>query len=299
MTERLHGWVDNQQTRPQKPSWSWIVALVFGVATMAFAIMLQGVFPQSGANIPPGYGAPVIAFEFATNQNDLIAIFGDASDPEQSARLFAMQSGNEQDYLFMFLYATFLASGCWALWRELRRPILLLAVVMPVLAAMFDAWENWLLFSIQAAFAVGEFTPDIATLAAPVTVKFLLLTATNLLIGYALTQVPGRGWQLAGTLVIVPCVATVMALAAPMAFGWTLAAVIAAGWLALLGTAIIASWRLVRRKRPLVALGTDFRPIPQRRKSDHSDEPEDDGSNPSVIRPAVFGRRRTDAPDDQ
>lgn len=269
--------------------------MLFGLATLVFAIALQGIFPQTGANIPPGYGAPVLAFEFATNQNDLIAIFGDASDPEQAARLAAMQNGNDQDYLFMLLYATFLASGCWALWRELRRPVLLMGVVMPVLAALFDAWENWLLWSIQAAFAVGEFTPEINMLAAPVTVKFLLLTATNILIGYALAQVPGRGWQLAGTLVIVPCVATVMALISPMAFGWTLSAVISAGWLALLGTAAIASWRLLRGKRTLVAYGTDLVSTPKRRKADRGEEAEEDPSNASPIRPAVFGRRRTDA----
>lgn len=247
--------------------------------------------------MPPGYGAPVLAFEFATTQNDLIAIFGDAADPAQSTRLAEMQAGNEQDYLFMLLYAAFLSAGCWALWREVRRPMLLLGVVMPILAALFDAWENWLLFAIQAAFTLGEFAPELATLGAPVAAKFLLLTATNIVIGLGLMAIPGRGWQLAGVLIIVPCVTTVMALIAPMAFGWTLAPAIAAGWVALLGTAALGSWRALARKQPLARFSDDALAARDRRNT-RGDASADDAGPATPIRPAVFGRRRGESPPD-
>lgn len=301
VSERIAKWVDGQRSREPAPTLWWLACLVFGIVTLAIAFKLQMVFPASGAAMAPGYGAPVLAFEFAQNQNDLIAIFGSADDPAQSARLAAMQSGNEQDFLFMLFYAMFLASGSWALWRELRRPILLLAVVMPVLAAMFDAWGNWLLFAIQTAFILGEFAPEIQLLAAPVTAKFLLLTATNILIGYALSQMPGRGWQLGGVLVIVPCVATVMALIAPIAFGWTLAPAIAAGWIALLLTAAIASWRALVPKIPLANFKGDDLARLKRRRSDRkiADNPdESDHGSESRTRPATFGRRRTDSSGD-
>lgn len=297
VSDRIANWVDGQRSRDPAPTLWWLACLGFGIVTLAIALNLQSVFPTSGAAMAPGYGTPVIAFEFARDQNDLLAIFGTADDPEQAGRLAAMQSGNEQDYLFMLFYALFLASGLWAMWRELRRPILLLGVVMPVLAALFDAWENWLLFAIQTAFILGEFAPEIQMLAAPVTAKFLLLTATNILFGYALSQVPGRGWQLAGVLVVVPCVATVMALIAPIAFGWTLAAVVAAGWIALLLTAAIASWRALGPKIPLANFTGDDLAALKRRRSDRNladdpDEGEDGIKSPT--RPATFGRRRTD-----
>jgi hypothetical protein len=293
IADRLQNWLLAQQLRPAAPTHWWLAAFGFGLATLIFSIMLQGVFPAEGAAMPPGYGAPVIAFEFARDSRDLIAIFGDASDPQQSARLAAMQAGNEQDLLFMLLYAAFLASGCWALWRELRRPVLLLGVVMPVLAALFDLWENLLLFDIQVAFALGEYADAIEVLAAPVMAKFLLLTATNIVIGTALAQIAGRGWVLAGTLVIVPCIATVMALIAPMAFGWTLGPAIAAGWMALLGTSAIALWRLLRHKHPLVTF-SDAR-IAELASKDRRSAPRDadDGLGaPTPIRPTGFGRRK-------
>lgn len=293
--ERLQNWLLAQQLRPATPEYVWLAVLALGLATLVFSLTLQAVFPAEGAAMPPGYGSPVIAFEFAQDNRDLLAIFGDATDPRQSARLAAMQAGNEQDFLFMLLYAAFLASGCWALWRELRRPVLLLGVVMPVLAALFDGWENFLLFDIQVAFVLGEYSDAIETLPAPVMAKFLLLTATNIVIGTALAQVPGRGWVLAGTLVIVPCIATVMALIAPMAFGWTLGPAIAAGWLALLATAAIGVWRLLRSKRALVTFSDErlaTLAMKDRRNADPAEASEADDAAPG--RPTTFGRRRTD-----
>ena len=159
--------------------------------------------------------ATVIAFEFARGEADLFAVFGTSADPLQVARLAAMRAGNEQDYLFMLLYAAFLASGCFALWRELRLRWLLAATLMPAFAALCDAYENWLLFDIQAAFTLGDYSPAMASLPWPVAAKFLALTLTNAAIGYAMVQM-GRRWQLAGTLVLIPCLATIMALIAAL-----------------------------------------------------------------------------------
>src|SRR3546814_20333743 len=99
-----------------------------------------------------------------------------------------MRTGNERDYLYMLLYAGFLVSGCIALWRELRLRPLLAATLLPIGAALCDAWENWLLFDIQAAFTLGDYSPAMASLPWPVAAKFLLLGLTNVVIGVAAMQ---------------------------------------------------------------------------------------------------------------
>jgi len=152
----LQHWIEAQRTRPPAPTRAWYWTLAFGIATLLFGLYLGQLFPQTGHDIAPGYGAPVLAFEFAGGQADLEAIFGFYTDPEQVTRLAAMRTGNERDYLYMLLYAGFLTSGCFALWRELRLRALLAAAVLPVAAALCDAWENSLLFDIQAAFTLGE-----------------------------------------------------------------------------------------------------------------------------------------------
>ena len=90
----LQHWIEEQRVRPPAPTRAWFWTLAFGLATLIFGLHLTQVFPQTGHDIAPGYGAPVLAFEFAGGQADLEAIFGFYTDPEQVARLAAMRTGN-------------------------------------------------------------------------------------------------------------------------------------------------------------------------------------------------------------
>lgn len=286
---RFHIWHDAQRMRPPAPTRWWAVTLLLGIATAAFGLSLMDVFPQTGPAIAHGYGSPVIAFEFARSQADLLGIFGPDGDPLQVSRLAAMRTGNERDYIYMLLYAGFVASGCVALWRELRPRWLLAAAALPILAALSDAWENLLLFDIQAAFTLGEYSPAMASLPWPVATKFLLLALANVAIGIAMAQM-GRWWRLAGTLVILAAIPTVMAIIAPAAFGWSLAASIGGGWIVLLGMAAIGSWCALARKQPLV----DFeRRTGTRRAADRGEA--DASETPFRAAPRRrFGRRKSD-----
>lgn len=245
----------------------WLAALFLGFGTITVGLWLSQTFPQDSFAAEPGYGAPVLAFEFAGGQDDLLAIFGPDSDPRQVGRLAAMRTGNERDYLYMLLYAGFLASGLIALGRETQLRIVAVAAALPILAALCDGYENWLLFDIQAAFTAGDYSPAMASLSYPVAAKFVLLALTNVAIGLALAQLGGRWWTLAGTLVIVACVPTLMAIALPAHYGWTLLAAAGGGWIVLLGTTAIACWRAFAQKRPLAeAKRTERlrRPVPAR-----------------------------------
>ncbi|WP_082665293.1 hypothetical protein [Sphingopyxis sp. H115] len=274
----LQHWIETQHARPAAPTRAWIWTLALGIATLLFGFHLTQVFPQTGYDIVPGYGAPVLAFEFAGSQADLEAIFGFFTDPEQVKRLAAMRTGNERDYLYMLLYAGFLSSGCVALWRELRLRAILAATVLPIAAALCDAWENWLLFDIQAAFTLGNYSPAMASLPYPVAAKFLLLAATNVMIGGAATRL-GRWWALFGIIAILAAIPTVMAIITPAAFAWALIPSAAGGWLLLLALAAAGSWQAAARKSPLVDFGdiATTPPIPD--------------TAPPARR--VFGRRRT------
>jgi hypothetical protein len=189
-----------------------------------------------------------------------------------------MRIGNEQDYLYMLLYAGFLAAGCIALWRDLRRKVLLAAALLPITAALCDAYENWLLLDIQAAFTAGDYSPAMASLPYPVAAKFLLIAVTNVIIGAAATQV-GRWWALFGTLAILAAIPTVMAIITPAAFAWALLPSAGGGWILLLALAVAGSWNALVRRRTLV---------------DRGEPATQPGQTPDVAptRP-MFGRRRT------
>lgn len=274
----LQHWIEVQRTRPPAPTRWWYGTLAFGLATLLFGLHLTQVFPQTGHDIAPGYGPPVLAFEFVGGQADLEAIFGFFTDPQQVTRLAAMRTGNERDYLYMLFYAGFLASGCIALWRELRLRAILAAALLPVAAALCDAYENWLLFDIQAAFTAGDYSPAMASLPYPVAAKFLLLAATNVAIGAAAMRL-GRWWALFGTIAIIAAIPTVMAIITPAAFAWALIPSAAGGWFLLLALAAAGSWQAFARNRPLVDRGNT------------AVEP-GEAPTSAPARP-VFGRRRT------
>lgn len=280
---RLSDLFEGQRMRPAAPTRWWYATLALGIATALFGLHLSTIFPQSGHALDPSFGAPVLAFEFARGQDDLIAIFGPGDDPMQIARLAMMRTGNEQDYLYMLLYAGFLFSGLMALWRDLRLRPLLAAAGLPILAALCDAYENWLLFDIQAAYTADDYSPAMAGLRYPVVAKFLLLAATNVAIGLGFAQI-GRWWALAGTLVIVATVPTLLAVTGPENFGWTLLAAIGGGWIALIGAAAIASWRAMMHRRPLVDYSTA---MPRTRPAAPS------APSPSSPGGKTFGRRRS------
>lgn len=240
----------------------WHAALLFGIGAFLVGLFLAQSFPQDSFAAEPGYGAPVLAFEFAGGQDDLIAIFGPDNDPRQVGRLAAMRTGNERDYLYMLLYAGFLGCGLIALGRETGLRAISFAAALPVLAAMSDGWENWMLFDIQAAFTAGDYSPAMASLSYPVAAKFVLLALTNVAIGLALARLGSRWWVLAGTLVIVACVPALMAIAVPSHYGWTLLAATGGGWMALFGTAAIANWRALVQKRAVMEVEPlDERPL--------------------------------------
>src|SRR3546814_4363403 len=129
---RLQHWFDVQRLRPAAPTRAWYGALAFGIAALLFGIRLAATFPSTGAGFADGYGTPVIPFEFARGQADLLAIFGPESDPMQVSRLAAMRGGNEGEYPFMLLSAAFVCCGMFAPWRELRSRALFAAIALPL-----------------------------------------------------------------------------------------------------------------------------------------------------------------------
>lgn len=258
---RLQQWFEAQRLRAPAPARAWYAALAFGIAVLLFGIKLAQTFPATGAGFADGYGSPVLAFEFARGQADLLAVFGPESDPLQVARLAAMRAGNEGDCLFLLFYAGFLACGIYALWRELRSRVLFAAIALPLAAALCDAWENALLFEIQSAFTLGDYSPSMASLPGPVGAKFVLLGLANLVIAYGMTEL-GPRWQLPASLVMAPTITIPMALVSPPAFGWTLPAAVGAGWIGLFALAATGSWRALAHGRPLA----DFEPAPPPRR---------------------------------
>src|SRR3546814_19889911 len=129
----------------------------------------------------------------------------------------------------MLLYAGFVGCGLFALWRELRSRVLFAAIALPVAAALCDAWENTLLFDIQTAFTLGDYSPAMASLPWPVAANFILLALANIPVAHGLMKL-GRRWQLPPPLATAPVSAVPRALAEQPPFASTPGGTTDAGW---------------------------------------------------------------------
>lgn len=201
---------------------------LFAAALILFLIMgryfpAELAIPLSGSEI-----RPVLLFEFATQPQHLIHVFGTPDDPQRAMRIAGMNTGNLIDYLFMPVYGLFTLSFFTSLAARLGGSIWRLFGWMGVAAAVADGFENALLLSITGN--MNSTADALRLLPYPVWTKFALLAVTCA--GAAWGFIALRRWLLA-----------LLCLPAPLLFipGWldpfgigpTATATIGLGWLAM------------------------------------------------------------------
>lgn len=123
------------------------LSLLLGIATLLFGLLMLFILPQKAA-LSPGFQTPIIAFEFARSQQDLVFLTGNGSTEKTNRQ--KMLIGHRWDMVFPFIYAGFIISllrqdfirgHLWA------RPGIWLAVV----AILADLMENRILLQILSA----------------------------------------------------------------------------------------------------------------------------------------------------
>ena len=152
---------------------------VLGALTLLWSVVLLATFPATAGSLPAGFFSPVIAFEFARTPAEVVALFsrGGVVDPALAA---AMDRGNGLDFVFLLLYAGFLATAApHVVPKEPARRVTTLAL----LAASADAVENLQLLSLTGRLDAPEtMHGPLLWLAAATWLKWGALTAALALV---------------------------------------------------------------------------------------------------------------------
>jgi len=232
-----------------------LTLLLFGL-TLAILGVMQGFFPTELAIPLPGSTIrPVLLLEFASTPDHLRHIFGEAGDPLRAARIEGMTAGNRLDYLLMPAYGLLTLSFFAGIARETGRAHWWAFGWMGGGAALADAVENAIMFSIVDAFAAGtEAVGAMAILPLPVWTKFGLLAASCG--GAAWAFIVLRRYVLAA-LCLPAALLFVPGYLDPFGFASTTTSLIGLGWMAM---AFHAASRL-------------YRPVSERTGSRQQDEP--------------------------
>lgn len=134
----------NETNRPFFP------AGVIGLVVVAMSIALMAVFPSRLPEMPEGFVTPVIAFEFVRTMDDVKLIFGPTDSPQRREIVKAMDRGNKLDYVYMILYAGFLACFSLTCARVTHRKLFYIPVCLAGFVLTADALENIQLLGITA-----------------------------------------------------------------------------------------------------------------------------------------------------
>lgn len=218
----------------------WVITAVLGGLVLALSVPVLAAFPQSGSDVPPGYGGAVFAFEMATKPSDLLAIFGPEGDPLRQSRIAQMNDGNILDYPFLISYSLFMAAFFVAIYARQQTRIWLLMSGFGILAGASDAVENLILLNLTNNL---ESAPFIAWLKFPVWLKFGSIALCNCAAGIYLIQRSSWAWRAVGAITIVGGLGVSIALINPSNLGLFIAPGTSIGWTAMLIFSAIRSLR--------------------------------------------------------
>jgi hypothetical protein len=139
----------------RNPKWWSLAALLTGLAVIAItgvfmSLHLRTVQPLGGA-----YGdQAMIAFELADTPEKLARVIGTDPPSAEAARIRSeMDRANRIDFLYIAVYAPFIACSCAALALRRHRRWLWLGLVLAPLAALCDIAENLALLALTRSGA--------------------------------------------------------------------------------------------------------------------------------------------------
>ena len=146
----------------QKP---FIISGIIGLVVIGMSLILMRVNPRSANELAAGFWTPIIAFEFAESETDVVLILGQIGTPDQAELIDAFTRGNNLDFVYMVLYGVFLFIFAFTCVRLSGNKLFYIAAGLAVLVPIADMLENLQLQAILTGFVAGDdFSNNLARL---------------------------------------------------------------------------------------------------------------------------------------
>jgi hypothetical protein len=212
--------------------WLSRLALAAGLGVLVVTGIFVSLNLHSVEPLDGNYGGQaMLAFELAESPSDLARVIG-PNPPTVNAISIrrAMDHANHLDFLYMALYATFIAFSCAHLALAKKRNWLLIAAILGPVAACFDVAENLALLSLTRSDAAVPAL--LASLHVRTFGKWELLALTSAMFAAGFVGNRRRWITLIAILVSLVAVASgILTYANPPRYSAVLAYWIAAVWL--------------------------------------------------------------------
>ncbi len=134
----------------------FLLSAFIGIALIFIGLLIYLVGPGPSDNLLGGFLTPVVAFEFATKDEQVTQIFGPTQSTQSEDMMQKMTDSTQLDFLFLILYGSFLLSFALICTSITQSRGYYFAAGLAILAPLFDILENIQMFSIMEQIAAGQ-----------------------------------------------------------------------------------------------------------------------------------------------
>jgi len=139
----------------------FLLSGIIGIALIVISVIITVIGPGRSDELADGFFSPVIAFEFATDAEDIIQVFGEANTPAREDIVRTMTNSTRLDFLFLILYGAFLYTFSITCASLTGNRVYYLPALLSIVAPIFDVLENLQLLSIMEQVGGGDFISEL------------------------------------------------------------------------------------------------------------------------------------------
>lgn len=133
-----------------------------GIIVILLALTIMNIFPKIVPYMAEGFKTPIIFFEFVQRVDETQKLFGMFAGflPDDNI-VEQMNMGNKVDFIYALTYAVFMFLFARKLFQVSGNKLFYLAMVLSIVAMVFDWLENIKLIAITEKLADGSFQEDL------------------------------------------------------------------------------------------------------------------------------------------
>lgn len=192
----------------------FLLSAILGIALIVIGAIITLIGPDRSDELADGFFSPVIAFEFATEPEDIIQVFGEANSPAREAIVRSMTNSIRLDFLFLILYGAFLFTFSITCASLTGNRVYYLPALLSVVAPIFDVLENLQLLSIMGQIGGIDFVSELPNLHFYTWMKWGALALIFLLL-IPFFRTAGTFGRFLSTFAVVPFVLGILAFFKP------------------------------------------------------------------------------------
>lgn len=137
------------------------LSVIIGIPLIVIGMLVMVIGPSRSNELPGGFKSPVIAFEFATETEQVKYIFPEEDSSARNDIMRKMTNSTHLDFLFLILYGAFLFTFSITCVSLTGNRFYYLPALLSIIAPLFDVLENLQMLSIMERLGTDSIVSEL------------------------------------------------------------------------------------------------------------------------------------------